>query len=124
VAAIRYIIARYGTPFNLPVGGYEMGGLVTQEEVARVAEHNRPELIVPLTRPERAVSLADRFGLSDMIAERSDRVGRPRGGIHVEKVEVNVETPAGTSSGVYASSMAHRLVPAVSAALVRALGGR
>ena len=39
------------------IGGYAEGGLVTKQQIAQVAEGNKPELIVPLTNPKRAKSL-------------------------------------------------------------------
>ena len=48
--------------------GYAEGGLVTQHQVAEIAEGNQPELIVPLTKKDRAKQLlqqgADYLGLS------------------------------------------------------------
>ena len=37
--------------------GYADGGIVTTEQIARVAEGNNPELILPLTNPDRSNSL-------------------------------------------------------------------
>ncbi len=48
--------------------GYAEGGLVTQHQVAEIAEGNQPELIVPLTKKDRAKQLlqkgADYLGIS------------------------------------------------------------
>lgn len=48
--------------------GYAEGGLVTQHQIAEIAEGNQPELIVPLTKKDRAKQLlqkgADYLGLS------------------------------------------------------------
>ncbi|WP_433961061.1 transglycosylase SLT domain-containing protein [Bacillus safensis] len=60
VAAINYIKGRYGTVFNTPglrsmrrggpYKGYANGGLITQEQVARVGEGNKHEWIIPEER--------------------------------------------------------------------------
>ncbi|PRS81313.1 transglycosylase [Bacillus sp. YBWC18] len=60
VAAINYIKGRYGTVFNTPglrsmrrggpYKGYANGGLITQEQVARVGEGNKREWIIPEER--------------------------------------------------------------------------
>ncbi|MEK5008612.1 transglycosylase SLT domain-containing protein [Bacillus sp. FSL K6-3312] len=60
VAAINYINGRYGTVFNTPglrsmrrggpYKGYANGGLITQEQVARVGEGNKREWIIPEER--------------------------------------------------------------------------
>jgi len=48
--------------------GYAEGGIVTQHQIAEIAEGNQPELIVPLTKKDRAKQLlqkgADYLGLS------------------------------------------------------------
>ncbi|PCK20326.1 transglycosylase [Bacillus pumilus] len=60
VAAIHYIKGRYGTVFNTPglrsmrrggpYKGYANGGLITEEQVARVGEGNKREWIIPEER--------------------------------------------------------------------------
>ncbi|WP_431818814.1 transglycosylase SLT domain-containing protein [Bacillus pumilus] len=60
VAAINYIKGRYGTVFNTPglrsmrnggpYKGYANGGLITQEQIARVGEGNKREWIIPEER--------------------------------------------------------------------------
>ncbi|GLF91892.1 hypothetical protein Saga11_31510 [Bacillus safensis] len=60
VAAINYIKGRYGSVFNTPglrsmrrggpYKGYANGGLITQEQVARVGEGNKREWIIPEER--------------------------------------------------------------------------
>lgn len=67
-AAINYIVARYGTPYNTPgirsmaaggpYKGYEKGGFVNQEHVATVGEGGKEEVIIPLEQHRsRALSL-------------------------------------------------------------------
>lgn len=50
LASIRYAISRYGSLTNAYRGvGYEYGGRVTKEHIARVGEGNKEEVIIPLT---------------------------------------------------------------------------
>ncbi len=67
-AAIRYIIARYGSVFNLPAGGYANGGVITQKQMAWLGEDG-PEVVLPLTRPARLQSLLRETGLDRLIAQ-------------------------------------------------------
>ncbi|WP_367294281.1 transglycosylase SLT domain-containing protein [Bacillus pumilus] len=60
VAAINYIKGRYGSVYNTPglrsirnggpYKGYANGGLITQEQIARVGEGNKREWIIPEER--------------------------------------------------------------------------
>lgn len=57
LASMRYAIARYGSLTNAYRGvGYENGGWVTQEQY-RIGEGNKAELVLPMTRPARALEL-------------------------------------------------------------------
>ena len=61
----QYINDRYGSAKNARTywqghHNYENGGLITQEQIARVGEHNKPEMILPLTDKFRTVQLAKR----------------------------------------------------------------
>ncbi|WZP34291.1 tail length tape measure protein [Enterococcus phage vB_Efm3_KEN20] len=50
LASIRYALSRYGSLTNAYRGvGYEYGGRVTKEHIARVGEGNKEEVIIPLT---------------------------------------------------------------------------
>lgn len=50
LASIRYALSRYGSLGNAYRGvGYEYGGRVTKEHIARVGEGNKEEVIIPLT---------------------------------------------------------------------------
>ena len=58
-----YINGRYGSADNARAywqahHNYENGGLITNEQIARVGEHNKPEMIIPLTDKFRTVQLA------------------------------------------------------------------
>ncbi|MCY9066589.1 phage tail tape measure protein [Bacillus inaquosorum] len=79
VAAIRYIISRYGTVFNTPgiksmraggpYKGYKIGDIVTQKQLAWVAEEG-PEAVIPLqNNRQRAIQLwkstGDKLGVSN-----------------------------------------------------------
>lgn len=61
LAAINYAKRRYGATNMLNVigrgHGYANGGLITKEHMAMVGEGNKPELVVPLTKPSRAMEL-------------------------------------------------------------------
>lgn len=59
LAALKYAKNRYGKSLSyLGQGhGYKNGGIVTNEQVATVAEGNLPEAIIPLTDKNRAIQL-------------------------------------------------------------------
>lgn len=61
LAAINYAKNRYGSSRMLNVighgHGYENGGLIRQEQMIRVGEGNNDEMIIPLTKPSRALEL-------------------------------------------------------------------
>ena len=63
LAAINYAKNRYGATSMLGVighgHGYENGGLVDTEGEYRLAEGNKAEMIIPLTRKTRALDLID-----------------------------------------------------------------
>lgn len=50
LASIRYALATYGSLGNAYRGvGYEYGGIVNKEHIARVGEGNKEEVVIPLT---------------------------------------------------------------------------
>lgn len=50
LASIRYALSRYGSLTNAYRGvGYENGGIITKEHIARVGEGNKEEVVIPLT---------------------------------------------------------------------------
>lgn len=68
-----YIKGRYGNAANAKHfwqthNWYANGGFVTQEQIAHIAEGNRPEAIIPLTNRTRAMQILaqvrDKYGLS------------------------------------------------------------
>lgn len=68
-----YVKGRYGNASNAKHfwqthNWYANGGFVTQEQIAHIAEGNRPEAIIPLTNRTRAmqilVQVRDKYGLS------------------------------------------------------------
>ncbi|MGG1481465.1 phage tail tape measure protein [Bacillus smithii] len=73
LAALNYAKHRYGKNLNgLGEGhGYANGGFVTNEQIARIAEGNKPEAIIPLTKKTRALQL---------LAKTQQILGVPNGG--------------------------------------------
>ena len=61
LAAINYAKSRYGAKKMLGVighgHGYENGGLISEEQMIRVGEGNNDEMVIPLTKPSRALEL-------------------------------------------------------------------
>lgn len=54
IASIRYAVSRYGSLAKAYKGhGYANGGLVLNDQIARIAEQNNPEMIIPLSRTKR-----------------------------------------------------------------------
>ena len=50
LASIRYALSTYGSLTNAYRGvGYENGGIITKEHIARVGEGNKEEVVIPLT---------------------------------------------------------------------------
>lgn len=50
LASIRYALATYGSLTNAYRGvGYENGGIITKEHIAKVGEGNKEEVVIPLT---------------------------------------------------------------------------
>ncbi|MCE3398230.1 hypothetical protein LCC45_12790, partial [Staphylococcus aureus] len=59
---IRYAKRTYGGRMLSVIGhghGYENGGLVTKHQIAEIGEGNKPEMVVPLTKRNRAVQLIE-----------------------------------------------------------------
>ncbi|MFW3588058.1 tape measure protein [Vagococcus fluvialis] len=58
LASIRYAVSRYGSLTAAYRGvGYENGGLITQDGLYRAGEGNKAEMVIPLTKPKRAMEL-------------------------------------------------------------------
>lgn len=47
--------------------GFADGGIIDREQIIRAGEGNRPEVVIPLTKPARAAELADRSGLTRIL---------------------------------------------------------
>lgn len=47
--------------------GFADGGIIDREQIIRAGEGNRPEVVIPLTKPQRAAELADRSGLTRIL---------------------------------------------------------
>lgn len=72
IAAIRYIVDRYGTPFNLPSGGYRDGGIIDEPTLALMGEDNKREVVLPLENRSRLRSLLTATGLWADIAAAAE----------------------------------------------------
>ena len=70
--------------------GYADGGIVTQHQVAEIAEGNKPEVIIPLTKPSRA---------KDLLNSASNFLGLNDSGDLSQKVDVLAQM-VGKSSGM------------------------
>lgn len=60
LAAIRYAKGRYGSNMLGVIGhghGYENGGWITQDGLYRAGEKGKPEVVLPVTKPARAIEL-------------------------------------------------------------------
>lgn len=60
LAAIRYAKGRYGSNMLGVIGhghGYENGGWITQDGLYRAGEKGNPEVVLPVTKPARAMEL-------------------------------------------------------------------
>ena len=59
ISAMRYIVGTYGWNGFKRAGDYAYanGGLVTHHQIAEIGEGNKPEMIIPLTKPQRALQL-------------------------------------------------------------------
>lgn len=113
-SAIRYIQGRLHGNFEQAAShAYEYGGIVRHEDVVRVAEGNKAEAIIPLTKPVQARQVADQSGLTKMLSNEKS--------IHIDKVTVEVTPPNVDSPEAYGASLANRLAPALAAAVERAL---
>lgn len=58
LASIRYAVSRYGSLLAAYRGvGYENGGWITQDGLYRAGEKGKPEVVLPVTKPARAMEL-------------------------------------------------------------------
>lgn len=61
--------------------GFEDGGFIDREQVVRVGERDRPEVIIPLTKPDRARALlAEMFARNPELMSPMASAGGARGG--------------------------------------------
>lgn len=116
-AGLRYIAGRYGDPATAwrewqvrQPHWYENGGLTTKEQLAWVSERNKPELILPLTKPDRVRQLSDQHGLTDFLLRERDqgRGGSRRDG---PAMVVQMTPPDAREPETYAAAMESRLAP-------------
>jgi len=82
LAGMNYAKSRYGKDNMLNVigkgHGYANGGLVNRHQYAEIAEGNKAEMVIPLTRKARAVSLIQKAqGILGMDDQKSTVVQQP-----------------------------------------------
>lgn len=99
IAAIRYILARYKDIRNVQQAdptkrpkGYDNGGLILRDQLIRVGERDKPELILPLTKPKRMIQLIREHGI-DRFVERHHIRGYADGGFIPGKLKRKYEVP-------------------------------
>lgn len=58
---VHYEVRRSGRAINPmnTISGYANGGMVRRDQMIRIAEQNKPEMVLPLTKPSRALDLID-----------------------------------------------------------------
>lgn len=58
---VHYEVRRGGRAINPmnTISGYANGGMVRRDQIIRIAEQNKPEMVLPLTKPSRALDLID-----------------------------------------------------------------
>ena len=95
LASIRYALATYGSLGNAYRGvGYENGGIITKEHIARVGEGNKEEVVIPLTG-----SGLKRSRAMQLLAYASEKLGAST---------ASISSTSGNTSNV--SDMAQMLV--------------
>ncbi|WP_186303782.1 transglycosylase SLT domain-containing protein, partial [Bacillus pumilus] len=115
-AAINYIKGRYGSVYNTPglrsirnggpYKGYANGGLITQEQIARVGEGNKREWIIPEERGIRG-----RYLLAQAAQALGMDVYDPANSASSELSQGQVQTvTAGTSNAPAASSGSKQVI--------------
>src|SRR5690606_25937041 len=64
------------------IPGFADGGIVTRPTLATVGEGGKPEVIIPLTKPRRALELAERSGLLRLLQQQGagQKPQQPAGG--------------------------------------------
>lgn len=64
LVVLRGVKLKSGGTLNIP--GFADGGVVSRDQLIRAGEKNKPEAIVPLTKPRRAQQIMDQTGLSSL----------------------------------------------------------
>ncbi|MER2110044.1 MAG: peptidoglycan DD-metalloendopeptidase family protein [Desemzia incerta] len=125
LAAINYAKSRYGAKKMLGVighgHGYENGGLIREEQMIRVGEGNNDEMVIPLTKPSRALEL---------IAQSLDYMGMDFGDLTMptalqpsyESIAFEGSTLDGSGSSDQFESMADSMGNAVKKAFTMVMG--
>lgn len=55
---------------TLQIPGFKDGGVISRDSLIRAGEGNKPEVMIPLTKPKRAQELLDSTGLSALVSAR------------------------------------------------------
>lgn len=121
VAAIRYIISRYGGIGNvqqanpaLPPKGYAEGGLVTAEGLSRLVMAERPHELARAMRDDRRQQAEAEAAWAAMGSGGAGAAAGPRlaveGGVHMTVTPPNSHDPES-----YAAALGHRAIPLLAA---------
>ncbi|MCO7126641.1 tape measure protein [Sporolactobacillus shoreicorticis] len=124
LAAMRYAKSRYGKSGMLDVighgHGYANGGLVTTEQIARIAEGNKAEMVVPLTNTTKSIQmlrmandyLAAKLGIQQ--SKANDQVQAVSTNLTIENVNINID---GNTDTTNAKDIANQVIKKINDAL-------
>ena len=130
IAGLRYILARYGTIFNVgqatsptPTRGYSYGGIVERDGLYRLAEGNRREAILPLDNPGRTNEILRRLGLLPDDGDQRVTVDSLRPDSAASRNAATLAPVVGEMN-VYSNAMDPEIVASLAAAKVNRVAAR
>lgn len=130
IAGLRYILARYGTIFNVgqavsptPTKGYSYGGIVERDGLYRLAEGNRREAILPLDNPGRTNEILRRLGLLPDDGDQRVTVDSLRQDSAASRNAATLAPVVGEMN-VYSNAMDPEIVATLAAAKVNRVAAR
>lgn len=109
LASIRYAVSRYGSLLAAYRGvGYENGGIIAKDGLYRAGEGNKPEMIVPLTKPARAMELIGQ-ALSYLINNGSNIIDSASVGLNnlASNMTLNVADIMGLDTQIVRSALSN-----------------